>query len=340
MEAATNALLAKSFSSARFTLLKNLANSNPLRVLSYEPASSWKKDLFAYNRYQITIIYREKFSELSLSEILKTQTIDAVYLSSIHSETLVVENHHSIISQSHSFKIPVVFDNTAGAFGSVYQPLAYEADYVITDTAESSFAKSGIGAYIAEGFPQASLRNCLAAITQHTPVQDLKKKRILLKKQPFLLPKDKNAFANQLHREVHKNKTFAKNAFTLAKWLNQSELVMEVNYPGLKTSESFLNAENNLRGGYGAVFKFKLWDEGLSFNLLRSFFAACNPSGLIVTADDKRKEFKVKVVTESIDTNFTTFQSVFTMLGKELDYRSFLNKQLQLKEALGELLKA
>jgi O-acetylhomoserine (thiol)-lyase len=48
------------------------------------------------------------------------------------------------------------------------------------------------------------------------------------------------------------------NTLEVAKWLEAHPQVEKVNYPGLKSSPSFANAQKYLKNGYGAVLSFQL----------------------------------------------------------------------------------
>jgi O-acetylhomoserine (thiol)-lyase len=337
LEGGANAIVVKSFRSARFSLLKQIAQDAPLRVLSYEPASQWADDLAVLNRKNITIIYANEFPEHYLPQLIKNEKINAVYIATINSETLAVENHNVIIAQAHTANVPVIFDNTKGALGAIYRPLTQEADFVLVKTTDSSLNKSGIGAFIAEGYSGVRSTKSIE-VFNNTAVQALKKRRTPIRKQRFLISEDEQSFDNRLQNEIQNTRAHAKNTFTLAKWLNQAGAVVEVEYPGLKTSASFINAENILRGGYGTTLKFKLWDINFNHNFLRSTFLAGKPKGLIIKDDSKAREFSVTIKNNSFNEVITYFEKVFSQLNGEIEYRAQLKKQLKLEEAVRGLL--
>ncbi|HEY8402666.1 MAG TPA: PLP-dependent transferase [Cytophagaceae bacterium] len=338
-EGGSIAIASKSFRSSRFSLIKQLADNKALHILSYEPESAWASDIALYNRYGIRISYAEHFPEENLKQIIRSQKIDVVYIASIHSKTLAVENHSAIITDAHSLNIPVIYDNTAGALGSTYQPLAHHADYVLVNTTGTAFETNGIGGYIAEALPKSVNINANSEFITESVVYTLKQKRSLAQKQQFLLTGDEDILASKVNQEIRKQQAYAKTTFTLAKLLNQVGEVAEVNYPGLKTSTSFINAESNLRSGYGKVLKFKVWDAGFSHNLLRSFFIAGKPAGLKITTDNELKEFEVTIHTDAFNEIAAYFNKVFSQLSRELEFRESFKRQLKLEAAVKELLK-
>lgn len=143
---------------------------------------------------------------------------------------------------------------------------------------------------------------------------------------------------NQLHQEEEKYKNYSAVAFQLAKWLNQLETVMEVAYPGLKSSISNLNAERFSKGGFGNKLKFNLWDDKFSFGLLKGFFVAGKPEGLIIEVNSTNKEFLIEIKVNNLQIVLEYFQHVFTQLNNEVNYRLYLSKQLELEQALQKFL--
>lgn len=336
LEGGYNSLAAKSFRSARFSLIRQLAENKPYRILSYEPLAAWAGDLAVYKRFDIEIIYADKYAESSIKEIARVEKIDLVYIASISSDTLAVENHERIISQAHAASVQVVFDNTAGGLGSIARPLTKHADYVLVNTEESLYSKTGIGAYIAEGL----VPHNADGLSSSSLLDRLKQKRAHVKKQLFLIPLDEEAIATHLQKEAKIQQVYAKNTFTLAKWLNQVNEIADVNYSGLKTSLSFDHAEVSLSGGYGSVLKFKVWDTAFSHNLLRAFFIAGRPAGLYIHADNELKEFKVIIRSEQSNQILGYFERVFAQLTGELESRQLLKKRLQLEAAVQQLLQS
>jgi O-acetylhomoserine (thiol)-lyase len=67
----------------------------------------------------------------------------------------------------------------------------------------------------------------------------------------FLLLQGIETLSLRVHRTVE-------NALKIAEWLEQNELVEYVNYPGLKSSKYYENANKYLRNGFGGVLSFKL----------------------------------------------------------------------------------
>lgn len=336
IEGGRKAIASKSFRSARFTLLKELAQGKPLRILSYEPPAAWNEDGNINKRYQFDVIFAHQYSEEATTKIIKLGEVDVVYVGSINSQTLYVENFSSLIFQTLAYHLPVIFDNTYGPLGAVYQPLVHHADFVITDTSKTALNQYGIGGYIAEGIFRQKPSTDTTSIFAPSTIEVIKNRRVAIDKK--ILLQDKVNFETRLHKEVAKQKSFSKNAFTLAKWLNQEELVMEVNYPGLKTSDSFQNAENHFNAGYGNVLKFSLWENKFYFNLLKSFFIAGKPAGLTISHDNYSYEFEVKIFSDSLTDVLSYLQRVFALLKNEKEYRQILKKQIKLQHAVAQIL--
>jgi hypothetical protein len=330
-----NAFAAKSFRSARYTLIKRLAAKGS-RVLSLQDKSDWVAEEKAFGRLGIEIIFPSSFSGNSLSETLSTENISVIYLSTIDTSTLKVHNFTEIITTAHRHGIPVVFDNTAGFLGTVFKPLSEKADFVI-DNVESYdlFRNTRIGAFIIEGKNLAG-----SPVTPGTSFLDvLKLNRALVNKHRFLPLGPESPVDKLLIEERARYRQFGDTTYKVARWLNQSSLVSRVEYPGITGDSSSGNAESHFTGGFGNVLRFSPANDDFGFSLLRSFFISGRPAGLNIKTDTEKRSFRVEITQTDAGQVLEYFQRVIHQLEKELEFKKSFKKRLAVERALAEVLK-
>jgi len=335
-ESGTEALAFKSIRSARYTLIKKIVGERK-NVLTFHQGT-WETE--AYKRKGINLFYANDYPEVSLREIIALHDIGVVYLHTIDSLTLAVEDLSHIIEQSHLSSVPVIVDNTAGGLGKIFNPLELGADFVLTSVHNYTiFNNTAIGAFVIQGLTSWQKKDLFQMLIQKSLLEELKEQREKNVTPEFLLTDiTEELIENQLNQEEAKFVAYSTVAFQLAKWLNQLETVMEVNCPGLRSSISNLNAERYSKGGFGNRLKFNLWDDKFSFGLLKGFFVAGKPEGLSIEVDSVNRSFAIEIKTNNLQLVLEYFQQVFTQLNNEVNYRLFLSKQLELEQALQKFL--
>ncbi|MCR6642643.1 MAG: PLP-dependent transferase [Sporocytophaga sp.] len=147
-ESGIEALAFKSIRSARYTLIKNIVGERK-NILTFH-LGEW--EIEAFKRNGINLFFAKDYSEISLKEIIASNNIGVIFLETIDSLTLAVEDLSHIIEQAHQSLIPVVINNSAGGLGKIFNPLEIGADYVITSVKNySMFNNTAIGAFVVQG---------------------------------------------------------------------------------------------------------------------------------------------------------------------------------------------
>ena len=338
LEGGINAVAKKSFRSARFSLIKSIL-TNGGNVLSFQSKQAWKNDEIIYKRKGIEIIYTEDYSGDEWENVLNNKNISVVYIPTIHQETLSIQDYGYIILKAHKINVPVVFDNTHGGLGYIYAPLRDGADFVLIDISSSElFHNHLIHSFIVEG-ANGILHSNNDKIIGRTVLDKQKSSRVLNNKWSYLLTEREDFIGKTIKKEAIKKGDYARTANYVSRWLNNQEEIMEINYAGLKVSESHVHAELYFKGGYGNIFKFRLWDNEYSYSLLRGFFKSGKFKGINIDVNTVSKEFFVEIETENYTSVLQYFQKVFTILKENVDFRQNLIKENNLKRVFDYELK-
>ena len=338
LEGGVNSVAKKSFRSARFSLIKNIVSDGG-NVLSFQSKLAWENDEIIYKRKGIKIIYTEDHSVDEWENVLNNKNISLVYIPTIHQETLSIQDYGYIIQEAHKINVPVVFDNTHGGLGYIYAPLKDGADFVLTDISSSElFQNHLIHSFIIEG-SNGILHSNKDKILGITLLDKQKSSRALNIKWTYLLTEREDFIEKAIKKEAVKKGDYSRTANYVSRWLNNQEEIMEINYAGLKASESHVHAELYFKGGYGNVFKFSLWDNEYSYSLLRGFLISGKLKGINIEVNTASKEFFVVIETANYTSVLQYFQKVFTILKQNVEFRQNLIKENNIKRIFDNELK-
>ncbi|MDO9554707.1 O-acetylhomoserine aminocarboxypropyltransferase/cysteine synthase family protein [Rhodonellum sp.] len=206
----------------------------------------------------------------------------ALYLETIGNPEFNIPDFEAIAALAKKHNLPLVVDNTFGAGGYLFKPLAHGAN-VVTASATKWIGGHGtsIGGIIVDGgnfnwgngkFPQFTepsegyhglkfwevfgennplgLPNIAFAIRAR--VEGLRDFGPALSPfNSFLLLQGVETLSLRVQRTVE-------NALILAEWLEAHPKVQKVNYPGLKSSPYHELAKKYLTNGFGGVLSFEL----------------------------------------------------------------------------------
>ncbi|KEO74153.1 O-acetylhomoserine aminocarboxypropyltransferase/cysteine synthase family protein [Anditalea andensis] len=226
-----------------------------------------------------------KGNHVEYYEKLIDEKTKAIYLETIGNPEFNIPDFEAIASLAQKFDIPLIVDNTFGAGGYLFQPLAHGAN-IVTSSATKWIGGHGtsIGGVIIDGgnfnwgngkFPQFSepsegyhglnfweafgdgnalgLPNIAFAIRAR--VEGLRDFGPAISPfNSFLLLQGLETLSLRVQRTVD-------NALEIAKWLEQHPQVQKVNYPGLTSSPYHALAKKYLKRGYGGVLTFELKGE-------------------------------------------------------------------------------
>jgi O-acetylhomoserine/O-acetylserine sulfhydrylase len=328
-ESGSAALAYRSFRSARFSLIKNIKKNKNVIVLSFEPYISWAEDINALERIGVKVKFIDYYELDELKEKLLLQKIDIIYLGTIHTQKITIQDFNYIIHTAHINNVDVIFDNSFGALGSIYAPISNGADYVITKVSETvTFKNTLIGAFVVKGYSLAESR---LNIFEEYWIEKIKHKRGITFKNKVLINIKKDRIVTILEEERRRQLEYSKVALTISKWLSRHESIMEVVYPGIEKNEFYLLADKYLDKDFGAKLKFSLWDNEYSYAIVRGYFLTALFSGLKITVDKETKEFYIEVHTTDSISVLRYLQKVFSNLYTNISFRNTLLKKKEEK---------
>ena len=206
----------------------------------------------------------------------------AIYVETIGNPGFNIPDFEAIAALAKKHQIPLVVDNTFGAAGYLFQPIAHGANVVVASATKWIGGHgNSIGGVIVDAgnfnwangkFPQFTepsegyhglkfwdtfgegnplgLPNIVFAIRARVEgLRDFGPSQSPF--NAFLLLQGLETLSLRVQRHVD-------NALALAQWLEQHEQVESVNYPGLASSPYHTLAKKYLRNGYGGVLSFNI----------------------------------------------------------------------------------
>jgi O-acetylhomoserine/O-acetylserine sulfhydrylase len=282
LEGGVAALAVGSGQAAQFIALNNILQAGDNFVsTSFLYGGTYNQFKVAFKRLGIEVRFAESDKVEEFERLIDGKT-KAIYLETIGNPEFNVPDFEAIGALAKRYEIPLVVDNTFGAGGYLFQPLAHGA-HVVTASATKWIGGHGtsIGGVIVDGgnfnwgngkFPQFTepsegyhglkfwevfgesnplgLPNIAFIIRAR--VEGLRDFGPALSPfNGFLLLQGLETLSLRVERTVD-------NALKLAQWLENHPLVERVNYPGLTSSPYHELANKYLKRGYGGVFSFQI----------------------------------------------------------------------------------
>ena len=280
LEGGVAAVAVASGQAAQFLALNNILQAGDNFVTSsHLYGGTYNQFKVAFKRLGIEVRFAEGIDPLSIASLIDENT-KAIYLEAIGNPEFSVADFGKINEIAKEFDIPLVVDNTFGAAGFIFKPIDFGADIVVASATKwiGGHGNSVGGVIIDSGkynwgngkYPQFTepsegyhglkfwdvfgiegpFGNIAYAIRLR--VEGLRDFGPALSPfNSFLLLQGIETLSLRVQRTVE-------NALKIAEWLEQNELVEYVNYPGLKSSKYYENANKYLRNGFGGVLSFKL----------------------------------------------------------------------------------
>lgn len=204
----------------------------------------------------------------------------AIYLETIGNPAFNIPDFEKISAIAKKHDLPLIVDNTFGAGGYIFKPLAHGADIVV-ESATKWIGGHGtsIGGVIVDGgtynfgngkFPQFSepaegynglvFSDVFGVNGSFGNIQFIIRARVeglrdfgpsISPFNSFLLIQGVETLSLRVQRHVD-------NALALAQWLESHPQVKKVNYPGLVSSPYHELAKKYLKNGFGGVLSFEL----------------------------------------------------------------------------------
>jgi len=282
LEGGTNAVAVASGIAAQFIALNNILSAGDNIVTSpFLYGGTYNQFKVNFKRLGINVKFAADNNPSSFRKLIDENT-KAIYTESIGNPQFAVPDFEALAKVAQENDIPFVVDNTFGAAGFLVRPIDYGAN-VVVQSATKWIGGHGtsIGGVIVDGgnfnwgngkFPQFSepspgyhglnfwdtfgegnplgLPN--VAFGLRARVEGLRDFGPAISPfNSFLLIQGLETLSLRVERHVE-------NALKVAKWLEQHEEVVWVNYAGLESSPYHEVASKYLKNGFGGVLSFKV----------------------------------------------------------------------------------
>ena len=282
LEGGVAALATASGQAAQFLAINNILQAGDNFVTtSYLYGGTYNQFKVSFKRIGIEARFAKGNQPEAYEKLIDEKT-KAIYLETIGNPEFNIPDFESIAEIAKRHGIPLIVDNTFGAAGYLFQPIAHGAN-IVTSSATKWIGGHGnsIGGVIVDAgnfnwangkFPQFTepsegyhgmkfwdifgdnnplgLPNVAFAIRAR--VEGLRDFGPSLSPfNSFLLIQGLETLSLRVQRTVE-------NALALAKWLEAHPQVQKVNYPGLESSPYHALAKKYLKNGFGGVLSFEL----------------------------------------------------------------------------------
>ena len=282
LEGGVAAVATASGQAAQFLALNNILQAGENFVsTSFLYGGTYNQFKVAFKRIGIEARFAKGDNPEAFEKLIDQKT-KAIYLETIGNPEFNIPDFDAIAAVAKKHDIPLIVDNTFGAGGYLFNPIAHGAN-VVTSSATKWIGGHGtsIGGIIVDAgnynwgngkFPQFSepsegyhglnfwevfgennplgLPNIAFAIRAR--VEGLRDFGPALSPfNSFLLLQGLETLSLRVQRTVD-------NALALAKWLESHPKFQKVNYPGLESSPYHQLAKKYLKNGYGGVLSFEI----------------------------------------------------------------------------------
>ena len=282
LEGGVAAVATASGQAAQFLALNNILSAGENFIsTSFLYGGTYNQFKVAFKRIGIEARFAKGNDASSFESLIDDKT-KAIYLETIGNPEFNIPDFESIAALAKKHDIPLVVDNTFGAGGYLFQPIAHGAN-IVTSSATKWIGGHGtsIGGIIVDAgnfnwgngkYPQFSepsegyhglnfwevfgennplgLPNIAFAIRAR--VEGLRDFGPAISPfNSFLLLQGIETLSLRVQRTVD-------NALAVASWLESHPKVQKVNYPGLASSPYHTLAKKYLKNGFGGVLSFEI----------------------------------------------------------------------------------
>ncbi len=282
LEGGVAGLAVASGQSAQFIALSNVLHvGDNLVCTSHLYGGTYNQFKVQFKRLGIEARFATEDSVEAFEQLIDDKT-KVIYIESIGNPEFNVPDFEAFGKLAQKYDIPLIVDNTFGAAGYLARPLDHGANVVVASTTKWIGGHgTSIGGIIIDGgnfnwgngkFPQFSEPsegyhglnfwetfgegNSLGlpnvAFIIRARVEGLRDYG------PCMSPFNAFLFLQGLETLSLRIDRTVSNALDLAKWLEQSEFVENVNYPGLVSSPHHEPAKRYLKNGFGGVLSFNI----------------------------------------------------------------------------------
>ena len=280
LEGGVAALATASGMSAQFITLNNILESGENFITSpFLYGGTYNQFKVAFKRLGIEARFA-KDNDAESFETLIDENTKAIYTETIGNPDFNIPDFEKIAALAKKHDLPLIVDNTFAAAGYLFRPLENGA-HVVVQAATKWIGGHGtsIGGVIvdggnynwgngkfkafsepSEGYHGLVFNDVFGSKGPFGNIQFAIRARVeglrdfgpaISPFNPFLLLQGLETLSLRVERHVQ-------NTQVIAEWLEQHPQIEKVNYPGLKSSKHYANAQKYLKKGAGAVLSFEI----------------------------------------------------------------------------------
>ena len=280
LEGGVAGLAVASGQAAQFIALNNILQAGDNFVSSpHLYGGSYNQFKVAFKRLGIEVRFAASDNDRDFEAHIDSNT-KAIYLESIGNPSFSIPDFEKLALVAEKHDLPLIVDNTFGAAGYLFKPLAHGA-HIVVQSATKWIGGHGtsVGGVIVDGgtynwgngkFPQFSspsegyhglvFNDVFGIGSDFGNIQYIIRARVegLRDFGPSISPFNSFLLIQGLETLSLRVQRHVDNALALATWLENHEAVKNVLYPGLESSPYHQNAKKYLQNGFGAVLSFEL----------------------------------------------------------------------------------
>ena len=279
LEGGVAALATSSGMAAQFIALNNILESGDNFVSSpFLYGGTYNQFHVAFKRLGIETRFA-KDNEAENFESLIDEKTKAIYTETIGNPDFNIPDFEKLAALARKYDLPFIVDNTFAAAGYLFRPLEHGANVVvqaatkwigghgtsiggvIVDGGNYNWGNGKFKAFSepSEGYHGLVFNDVFGSKGPFGNIQFAIRARVegLRDFGPAASPFNSFLLLQGLETLSLRVERHVQNTQALAEWLEQSEYVEKVNYPGLKSSPHYVNAQKYLKKGAGAVLSFE-----------------------------------------------------------------------------------
>lgn len=282
LEGGVAAVATSSGQAAQFLALNNIMEAGDNFVsTSFLYGGTYNQFKIAFKRIGIDARFAKGDSPEAFEQLIDSKT-KAIYLETIGNPEFNIPDFEAIAALARKHDIPLVVDNTFGAGGYLFQPIAHGANIVVSSATkwigghgtsiggiivDAGNFNWGNGKYLQFSEPSEGYHglNFWQVFGENNPlglpniafairarVEGLRDFGPAISPfNSFLLLQGIETLSLRVQRTVE-------NALEIAKWLETHPKVSKVNYPGLASSPYHALGKKYLKKGFGGVLSFEI----------------------------------------------------------------------------------
>ena len=280
LEGGVAGLAVASGQAAQFIALNNILQAGDNFVSSpHLYGGSYNQFKVAFKRLGVEVRFAASDNDRDFEAHIDSNT-KAIYLESIGNPSFSIPDFEKLALVAEKHDLPLIVDNTFGAAGYLFKPLAHGA-HIVVQSATKWIGGHGtsVGGVIVDGgtynwgngkFPQFTspsegyhglvFNDVFGIGSDFGNIQYIIRARVegLRDFGPSISPFNSFLLIQGLETLSLRVQRHVDNALALATWLENHEAVKKVLYPGLESSPYHQNAKKYLQNGFGAVLSFEL----------------------------------------------------------------------------------